>query len=77
LGRYEDQGLIRPHETQAIVDFRNGAFWIPKPAHLSFLLVALPSQRRDVRADCRELARRPNVFSNCAGVLHGDEHHQE
>jgi hypothetical protein len=59
------------------VDFRNGTFRIPKATHFSFLFVALPSQRPDVSADCRELARRRNVFSDCARILYGDEHHQE
>jgi hypothetical protein len=56
------------------VDFGNGTFRIPKAAHLSFLFVTLASQRPDVRADCRELSRRRNVFSDCARILHGDEH---
>jgi hypothetical protein len=56
------------------VDFGNGTFRIPKAAHLSFLFVTLASQRPDVRADCRELSRRRNVFPDCARILHGDEH---
>jgi hypothetical protein len=59
------------------VDLRNGTFRIAKAAYLSFLFVALPSQRPDVRSDCRELARRRNVFTDRARVLNGDEHDRE
>ena len=51
LRRDENQSLVRPHETQAVVDLRNAPCWIAQPAQLALLFLAPAFERGDVGAN--------------------------